>query len=75
MTIREHLQKTFFDPDGSYSIPELVATGAALLGAGEQAWDFFMRAQHFDGQAFGIGVGALVVALGSAQRIRDGASK
>lgn len=67
------LDKTYKDPDGSLSIPELAATGAALIalvGGAVSVWQ-----GHFDVQAFGIGAGAIVAALGAAQRLRDGLYK
>lgn len=70
--MKELLKNTFMDHDGSLSIPELTATGIALLSIVSEGWDFFYRGHSLDLQAIGIGTGALVLALGTAQRIRDG---
>jgi len=72
MAIKDTLRATFTDKDGAFSIPELSATGAALLGLVTSGWDYFYRGHSLDLQALGIGTGALVAALGVAQRIRDG---
>jgi len=72
MSIKETLHATFIDPDGSLSIPELSATGAALLGLVTTGWDFFYRGHPVDLQALGIGAAAIVAALGAAQKLRDG---
>ncbi len=68
----DFLRKTFTDPDGSYSIPELVATFGALSGLCASLWDCFYRGHTLDLQGFGIGLGSIVAALGAAQRMRDG---
>jgi hypothetical protein len=66
------IEKTYFDPDGALSIPEVVATCAAVWALFGSVYDYFIRAAHFDIQGFGAGLGALICALGAAQRLRDG---
>ena len=66
------IRKTFTDKDGSLSIPEIVAACGAVPGIGGPVWDWAVRGSHFDLQSYGIGLGALILALGTAQRIRDG---
>lgn len=72
MGVRDALRATFFDHDGSFSIPEITASIGAFTGIGSYLWDFWARGGHFDLQSFGVGVGGMVLALGTAQRIRDG---
>lgn len=66
------IRKTFMDSDGSLSLPELVAAISSGAGVSVALWDCLARGAHFDLQSFGVGVGAIVAALGAAQRLRDG---
>lgn len=80
---------TFKDPDGSLSIPEIMATlhAVASIGAIAIATAAFVRNTWIkdlppDYVAFGTGIAALVAgvsvtvaALGAAQRIRDGQTR
>jgi len=68
----ERLKLTFLDKDGSYAIPEIVAVCSAVSSVGAALWDCFGRGHPLDLQGFGVGLGAIVLALGTAQRIRDG---
>lgn len=72
MTVLERLQATFYDKDGAYCIPELSAAAGGLLAILSTAWDVFYRGHSLDLQAFGIGLGVVIAAMGAAQRIRDG---
>ena len=72
MGLAERLKTTFLDADGSFAIPEILAAVAGSEGVVTSLWGFWGRNQPFDLQAFGLGLGAIIVALGAAQRIRDG---
>jgi len=69
------LRKTFTDPDGSLSIPEIIAAVGALVGIVAPVFDWAARGVHFDLQGFGVGLASLVAALGVAQRLRDGVTR
>jgi len=72
MAIVDRIKQTFLDKDGAYCLPEIsVALGGAQALA-SAAWDFWYRGHSPDLQAFGLGLSAVVVAMGAAQRIRDG---
>lgn len=82
----DRLKLTFLDKDGSYAIPEIAATSAAAstLLASLLAIAMFVHkgwGQNMTPDYTGLGVavsaltagiGAIVFALGVAQRIRDG---
>jgi hypothetical protein len=67
----DRIKLTFLDKDGAYAIPELMATGTAVFVLGRAAHDLLF-ANPFPYSEIGTAVGAIVVALGVAQRIRDG---
>ena len=82
----EKLKLTFLDKDGSFAIPELSATGTAigaaisfcmmLAGFITEVWVRHHTPDYIN-FASGVaalcgGAGGIVVALGLAQRIRDG---
>jgi hypothetical protein len=70
----ERLRKTFYDADGSFAIPEISAAGTAGLVIARAIRDF-ASANPFPYSEIGTCIGAIVVALGVAQRIRDGLFK
>ena len=72
MTIADRVRATFLDKDGSYAMPEIIATCGAIGSLASSLWDCFGRGHTIDLTAMGAGLAAIVLALGSAQRIRDG---
>ena len=82
----DRIKLTFLDKDNSFAVPELSATAAAIsmIAAAILSLAAFVRSVWFKDQApdyaglgaaigaLSAGIGAVVVALGVAQRIRDG---
>jgi hypothetical protein len=58
-------------PDNATFEPaNAIALAGAVLWLVIYAHSYFMRGTPFDGQAFGIGLGAIIGSLGAAQRLR-----
>lgn len=65
-------KKTLCDADGDVNIAELIAAVGGAGGVFVPIWHSFHGAP-FDIQSYGIGLGAIVGALGAAQRMRGDA--
>ena len=62
---------TFKDKDGSLAIPEIAATGGAILVLCSAVRDFFTL-PTFPYVEIGAAISAVVITLATAQRVRDG---
>jgi len=65
--LKTFVRRTFTEPDNSTPCPiRIVGVMGTLQGLGMQAYDVFIQHAHLDLQAFGIGLGATLGALGAA---------
>ena len=63
---------TYLDKDGGLSIPEVAATIGALPILVCPIFDWAVRGVHFDTQGYATGLGLLMVALRTAQWVKEG---
>ena len=64
------LANAFKDAKGDWSLAECAGVPAAMLACGTWLWKAWQATGVPDLQAFGIGLGAVIAALGAAQRLR-----
>jgi hypothetical protein len=55
----------------THDIARWIAAAASLEGLGLVAYDVIWQHAHFDLQTFGIGLGAVLVSLGAALRLKQ----
>ena len=60
----------FKDAKGDWSLAECVGAPAAVLGVGASLYHGLWLHEPFDLQSYGLGIGAVIAALGAAQRLR-----
>lgn len=72
MTFLERLKLTYLDKDGSWAVPEVVATVAALNCVVCPLFDWIHRAIPYPVVAITTSLSGIVLALALAQRVRDG---
>jgi hypothetical protein len=60
----------FKDAKGDWNLAECVGAPAAVLGVITALYHGLWLHEPFDLQAYGLGIGGLIAALGAAQRLR-----
>ena len=60
----------FQDARGDWNLAECVGAPAAVLGITTSLYHGLWLHEPFDLQAYGIGIGAVIAALGAAQKLR-----
>jgi hypothetical protein len=74
--ILKQLRDIFTEPDGKTICPvRVVGILATLQGIGLAAFDVLVQHAHFDFQAYGLGMGATITALGIALGMKKDASQ
>jgi hypothetical protein len=74
--IRKQLRDIFTEPDGKTICPiRVIGIFATLQGIGLAAFDVLVQHAHFDLQAYGVGLGATLAALGLALGMKKDASQ
>ena len=68
-------QTIFQDAEHDLNAAEVIAVPAAVVGVATAVWDCIAHARVFDLQSFGLGLAAIVAALGAAQRLRGDADR
>jgi hypothetical protein len=69
--IKKQLRDILTEPDNKTICPvRVIGILGSLQGLGMSAYDVVIQHQHFDLQAFGLGMGATVAALGVALGIK-----
>ena len=66
----ERIRKAFEDAQGDLNLAECVGFPAAVAGIGASLYDVLVRGSHLDLQSYGLGIGAIIAAVGAAQRLR-----
>ena len=60
----------FKDSKGDWNLAECLAFPAGAAGVVTSIADFWLHGTHLDLQSYGLGIGAIIAALGAAQRLR-----
>lgn len=65
--IKKMFRDVFTEPDGKTICPvRVIGIFGSMQGLGMSAYDVVIQHQHFDLQAYGLGMGATLAALGVA---------
>jgi hypothetical protein len=67
------LANMFKDAKGDWNLAECVGMPAAAIGVAMWVWKAAHHVEVPDLQSFGLGLGAVITALGAAQRLRGDA--
>lgn len=67
------LANAFRDARGDFNLAECVGAPAAVLGVATSLYHGLWLHEPFDLQSYGLGIGAVIAALGAAQRLRGDA--